>query len=439
MMQKPVNKKILSMVCITLLLTTMSFIGDANSSFSLNDSPLLYVDDDNIEGPWDGTIDHPYQQVNDALRQATNTSSIYVFSGTYTESLFINKNVNITGENRNETILIGSVFFHQTHNAKLSECTITANVDEGAETCGITFNNTQNTIVINCVITNHHTGFLLSEQSSTSIIKQNLIEYNDIGIDVCTSSDNLIYANTIQENENTNIILYHSDNNFITQNIIRNAEHNLQFHTSKDIISQNYWGDSKNVHLFFGYKTIKPINVVIPWIKLLVHSLTDINQQSINPLANMQTSLGSMVFQLYHYHLPITVQNFIDLANIDFFGNIVFHRVIDDFVIQGGGYDINGKPKESPFGTIPLETHPEVTHVDGAISMARTSDPDSATSQFFICDGTQPGLDGNYAAFGKLLVGFDTLRTIASVETTRKHFMDDWPVEDVVIIDAEII
>jgi peptidyl-prolyl cis-trans isomerase B (cyclophilin B) len=70
--------------------------------------------------------------------------------------------------------------------------------------------------------------------------------------------------------------------------------------------------------------------------------------------------------------------------------------------------------------------------------MARTSDPDSATSQFFICDGAQHGLDENYAAFGVVLVGFNTLDDISQVETTRKHFMDDWPVDEVVIQDVII-
>ena len=77
-------------------------------------------------------------------------------------------------------------------------------------------------------------------------------------------------------------------------------------------------------------------------------------------------------------------------------------------------------------------------HVDGAISMARTSDPNSATSQFFICDGVQPHLDNNYAVFGFLINGFCVLRKISSVETTTKYFMKDWPVEEV-IIDSILI
>ena len=136
---------------------------------------------------------------------------------------------------------------------------------------------------------------------------------------------------------------------------------------------------------------------------------------------------------LYEDKVPITTNNFVRLSNDDFFEGIVFHRVIKDFMIQGGGYDSAGSHHNSPYGPIDLEIHPDVRHVDGAISMARTSDPNSATSQFFICDGKQAYLDDEYAAFGKVLIGMDVLRSIASVETTTKHGMQDWPVEEVII------
>jgi cyclophilin family peptidyl-prolyl cis-trans isomerase len=82
-------------------------------------------------------------------------------------------------------------------------------------------------------------------------------------------------------------------------------------------------------------------------------------------------------------------------------------------MIQGGMQDSDGAPKTSPYGTIDLELHDDVKHVDGAISMARTNEPNTATSQFFICDGAQPGLDGAYAAFGKTIVGMSVVRDIA--------------------------
>ncbi len=150
-------------------------------------------------------------------------------------------------------------------------------------------------------------------------------------------------------------------------------------------------------------------------------------------IAIIETSMGTIKVELYTDKMPITTENFIKLANDGFYSSLVFHRVIKGFVIQGGGFYPNGTLKHSPYGPIKLETNPDVTHVDGAISMARTSDPNSATNQFFICDGTQHFLDGQYAAFGKVIDGMNIVREIASVKTTTKYGMQDWPVEDVII------
>lgn len=158
-----------------------------------------------------------------------------------------------------------------------------------------------------------------------------------------------------------------------------------------------------------------------------------------NDIAVLETSHGTIKFELYQQRAPETTANFVKLANNDFYQNLVFHRVIDDFMIQGGGFYANGTRKTSPYGTIDLETHSELTHEDGAVAMARTSDPNSATSQFYICDGPQHGLDGNYAVFGKVIEGMDVVRSIASVNTNTKYGMQDWPVDDVVITNVTII
>ncbi|UCD13198.1 MAG: peptidylprolyl isomerase [Thermoplasmatales archaeon] len=153
-----------------------------------------------------------------------------------------------------------------------------------------------------------------------------------------------------------------------------------------------------------------------------------------NPIAIIDTSMGTIKVELYKDKVPNTCENFIKLANDGFYENLVFHRVIDDFMIQGGGFSTDGPPaKDSPYGTIDLEIHPDVRHVDGAIAMARTDDPNSATSQFYICDGSQSFLDDNYAAFGKVIEGMAVVRGIASVNTTSKYGMQDWPVDDVII------
>jgi len=153
-----------------------------------------------------------------------------------------------------------------------------------------------------------------------------------------------------------------------------------------------------------------------------------------NPYAIIETSMGTIKIELFKDLAPNTVNNFINLSNISFYDGLVFHRVIDDFVIQGGGFYPNGTHSESPFGPIDLEIHPKARHVDGAIGMARTSDPNSATSQFYICDGPQHYLDDNYAVFGRVTFGtMSVVRDIAEVETTTRYGMQDWPVDDIII------
>jgi len=149
--------------------------------------------------------------------------------------------------------------------------------------------------------------------------------------------------------------------------------------------------------------------------------------------AIIETNMGTIKAELYTEEAPITTENFIKLANAHFYDGLVFHRVIKGFVIQAGAFYPNGTYKPSPYGTIPLEINKNLTHVDGALGMARTQDPNSASSQFYICDGPQHGLDESYAVFGKVVDGMDVVRAIASVDTTTKYGMPDWPVQDVII------
>ncbi|HEC81695.1 MAG TPA: peptidylprolyl isomerase [Thermoplasmatales archaeon] len=190
-----------------------------------------------------------------------------------------------------------------------------------------------------------------------------------------------------------------------------------------------------------GYMKRRSIAIVACCVLIVTLFLGGCMEQSVSEgkkIAVIETSMGTIKVELYTNKMPITTANFIKLANDGFYNGLVFHRVIKGFVIQGGGFYPNGTLKESPYGPIQLETSPDVTHVDGAISMARTSDPNSATSQFFICDGPQHFLDGQYAAFGKVIEGMDVVRAIASVNTTTKNGMQDWPVNDVVINSVTI-
>ena len=127
-----------------------------------------------------------------------------------------------------------------------------------------------------------------------------------------------------------------------------------------------------------------------------------------------------MEFEMYPDVAPKTVQNFVDLINKHFYDGLIFHRIIKGFMIQGG--DPEGTGMGGPGYTIPGEFsangfNNDLKHTRGVLSLARTMDPNSAGSQFFIMHQDAPHLDGQYAAFGKLTSGFDVLDAIASVPT----------------------
>lgn len=166
---------------------------------------------------------------------------------------------------------------------------------------------------------------------------------------------------------------------------------------------------------------------------------TVVDEETSNPIAVIDTTMGTIKVELFEDLAPNTVENFVNLAEDGFYDGLVFHRVIQNFMIQGGGFNPDGTQKQSPYGAIDLEVHPDARHVDGAIAMARTNDPNSATSQFFINHGAQPNLEPGgvdqygYTVFGVTIEGLDIVSAIASVPTTQKYGMDDWPVDDVII------
>lgn len=141
---------------------------------------------------------------------------------------------------------------------------------------------------------------------------------------------------------------------------------------------------------------------------------------------------GKMVFELDESAAPLTVKNFVKLCKQDFYENLIFHRIIEGFMIQGGdptgtgmggpGYQIKGEFLANGVDN-PLK------HTRGVISMARSMNPDSAGSQFFIMHQDAPHLDGQYAAFGKMVEGFDVLDRLATVPTGYA----DKPIDDQVI------
>lgn len=130
----------------------------------------------------------------------------------------------------------------------------------------------------------------------------------------------------------------------------------------------------------------------------------------------------SMIAELDDTAAPLTCANFRELVGEGFFNGLIFHRVIPGFVIQGGdplGNGTGGSKKRIKGEFLYNGVNNPLKHTKGVLSMARTADPNSATSQFFICLANVPYLDGQYAAFGKLIAGEEALERIASVPTDR--------------------
>ena len=137
----------------------------------------------------------------------------------------------------------------------------------------------------------------------------------------------------------------------------------------------------------------------------------------------IETDKGTIKAELYVTKAPITTKNFIDLANSGFYNGLTFHRVEPDFVVQGG--DPNGDGTGGSGKSIPLEINSELRHVKGALGMARTNDPNSATSQFYITLSATPFLDDSYAVFGKVVSGMDVVGKIKAGDKMNKVTISD--------------
>lgn len=165
-----------------------------------------------------------------------------------------------------------------------------------------------------------------------------------------------------------------------------------------------------------------------------------------NPQVEMKTGFGTITLELYSDKAPKTVENFLQYVKEGHFKGTVFHRVIPGFMIQGGGFDktLKQKPTRPP---IENEAANGLRNEIGTIAMARTSDPHSASAQFFInvadnvpLNHTSPTPQGyGYAVFGKVTKGMDVVNKIVAVPTGNRGFHQNVPVEEVMIEDVKLI
>jgi len=160
-----------------------------------------------------------------------------------------------------------------------------------------------------------------------------------------------------------------------------------------------------------------------------------------NPIVTIKTSMGDITAELYADKAPLSTKNFVDYAKAGYYDGTVFHRVIDGFMIQGGGMDAALNPKPGQKGPIKNEADNGLKNEVGTLAMARTNAPDSATSQFFINVADNAFLDHRnktpqgfgYAVFGRVTAGMDVVDKIKGVPTGNKGMYQDVPNEAVTI------
>ncbi len=172
-----------------------------------------------------------------------------------------------------------------------------------------------------------------------------------------------------------------------------------------------------------------------------------INDKGTNPMkVKLTTSMGAITLELNKEKAPISTENFVKYVESGHYNGTIFHRVINNFMIQGGGFD-KKMIQKSAKATVVNEANNGLKNVNGSIAMARTSDPQSASAQFFINVKDNDFLDfrnettqgWGYAVFGKVTKGMDVVNKIKVVKTGNSGGMSDVPVEPVIIESAEIV
>ncbi|WP_374338110.1 peptidylprolyl isomerase [Methyloversatilis sp.] len=176
--------------------------------------------------------------------------------------------------------------------------------------------------------------------------------------------------------------------------------------------------------------------------------LMPLSSSAANPQVEMKTSQGTILIELFPEAAPTTVDNFLQYVKSGFYDGLIFHRVMNGFMIQGGGFDpqMNQKATRAPIrNEAKMALEKGVRNEPGSLAMARTNDPDSATAQFFInlVDNRMldyPARDGfGYTAFGRVVKGMEVVNNIATVRTGNAGMHQNVPMTPVVIQSARIL
>jgi peptidyl-prolyl cis-trans isomerase A (cyclophilin A) len=191
---------------------------------------------------------------------------------------------------------------------------------------------------------------------------------------------------------------------------------------------------------FLRSRRCTTLAVAVVWLFSLS---TTVAAEAANPVVRFTTTAGDIDIELLRNESPKTVANILALVGDGFYEGLTFHRVIPGFMIQGGGYDANLNYRKPP-GTVVNESSNGVRNLKGMVAMARLSDPDSASSQFFINVANNLNLDATrinpgYTVFGKVVAGMYVVAQIENVPTQNKGGMSDVPSKPIVITSAKLL
>jgi peptidyl-prolyl cis-trans isomerase A (cyclophilin A) len=190
--------------------------------------------------------------------------------------------------------------------------------------------------------------------------------------------------------------------------------------------------------------TMKLTSILILTIFLTTTAMANPNAQSKDDTTKvvLTTNVGTITILLFEREAPISTKNFLAYIDSGFYGGLIFHRVIPGFMAQGGGFLKNLTKRQTILPPIKNESDNGMKNDRGTLAMARTMDPHSATSQFFINVADNAALNissqgWGYAVFGKVIEGMDVVDKIVSVKTETKNGMKDVPVDPIIIISAK--